>query len=298
MDPIRITAGPFRFTARFEAAAAPKTCARSRLLPYRERIIHVRWSGEACWIPLGDLDLGLGYENHTSYPAPGQILLYPGGISETEILLAYGGVQFASKMGQLAGNHFLTVIGATRTSRPRQAGAVGGRAGHRVRLTKKTSPASRERSRRAAARVRVIGWPRTILIRSATGTVRAGRGSASFSQRSGKRGKDSQESEARILRKARQGFTKRLVPPRPRRATVRELPSCKSYMPAPYSDSSSAPWRALPVSWPATHSFPSIALGKVVGRAFTGHDTGSACHGAGKSVFWSVGIRCALAWTL
>jgi hypothetical protein len=52
----------------------------------------------------------LGYENHTSYPAPGQFLLYPGGISETEILLAYGGVQFASKMGQLAGNHFLTIV--------------------------------------------------------------------------------------------------------------------------------------------------------------------------------------------
>ncbi len=73
---------------------APKTCAKFKtLLPYKERIIHVRWSGEGCWIPLGDLDLGLGYENHTSYPAPGQFILYPGGISETEILLAYGGVQ-------------------------------------------------------------------------------------------------------------------------------------------------------------------------------------------------------------
>jgi len=40
---------------------------------------------------------------------PGQIILYPGGISETEILLAYGGVHFASKMGQLAGNHFITL---------------------------------------------------------------------------------------------------------------------------------------------------------------------------------------------
>ncbi len=107
---IRITAGPFTFGARFEDAAAPKTCAVFRgLLPYRQRIIHVRWSGEACWVPLGDLDLGLGYENHTSYPAPGQMILYPGGISETEILLAYGGVRFASKVGQLAGNHFLTV---------------------------------------------------------------------------------------------------------------------------------------------------------------------------------------------
>src|ERR1700712_1891786 len=112
MSLIHIIAGPFRFAARFEDTAAPKTCTRFRqLLPYRERIIHVRWSGEACWIPLGDLDLGLGFENHTSYPAPGQILLYPGGISETEILLAYGGVQFASKMGQPAGNHFLPVVG-------------------------------------------------------------------------------------------------------------------------------------------------------------------------------------------
>ena len=110
MDTIAITAGPYTLRARFEDALAPKTCARFReLLPYRESIIHVRWSGEACWIPLGDLDLGLGYENHTSFPAPGQVILYPGGISETEILLAYGGVRFASKMGQLAGNHFLTV---------------------------------------------------------------------------------------------------------------------------------------------------------------------------------------------
>src|ERR1700744_2190820 len=110
MERIRITAGKYTFVARFESARAPKTCAKFRsMLPYKQRIIHVRWSGEGCWIPLGDLDLGLAYENHTSYPAPGQIILYPGGISETEILLAYGGVHFASKVGQLAGNHFITL---------------------------------------------------------------------------------------------------------------------------------------------------------------------------------------------
>ncbi|MEQ1953147.1 DUF3830 family protein [Mesorhizobium yinganensis] len=98
------------FDARFETEKAQKTCAAfASRLPFDGRIVHVRWSGEAVWIPLGDLDFGIGYENHTSYPAPGQILLYPGGISETEILLAYGGVQFASKMGQLAGNHFITL---------------------------------------------------------------------------------------------------------------------------------------------------------------------------------------------
>lgn len=111
MSDITIVAGDFRFKARFEDQLAPKTCAKFRsLLPYRQRIIHVRWSGEACWIPLGETDLGLDYENHTSFPWPGQIIVYPGGISETEILLAYGGVRFASKVGQLAGNHFLTII--------------------------------------------------------------------------------------------------------------------------------------------------------------------------------------------
>jgi len=110
MTTLRITAGPYQFEARMEEELAPKTCAKFlSLLPYKERIIHVRWSGEGCWIPLGDLDLGLGYENHTSHPAPGHFILYPGGISETEILVAYGGVAFASKVGQLAGNHFLTV---------------------------------------------------------------------------------------------------------------------------------------------------------------------------------------------
>ena len=113
MSKLVIRAGDFTFEARFEEQAAPKTVAAFRKAPpFESHIIHVRWSGEGVWMPLGDLDFGLGYENHTSYPAPGQIILYPGGISETEILLAYGGVHFASKMGQLAGNHFITLTSA------------------------------------------------------------------------------------------------------------------------------------------------------------------------------------------
>jgi hypothetical protein len=108
---LKITAGDFTFLAKLEQEAAPMTCAAFlERLPFRNKIIHVRWSGESAWIPLGDFDFGLSYENATSYPAPGQILLYPGGYSETEILFPYGACCFASKMGQLAGNHFLTVI--------------------------------------------------------------------------------------------------------------------------------------------------------------------------------------------
>jgi len=107
---IAIVAGPYAFRARFEDARSPQTCAAfRRVLPYSERIIHVRWSGEACWIPLGNHDFGVGFEDPTSYPAPGQIILYPGGMSETEILIAYGPCRFASKAGQLAGNHVLTI---------------------------------------------------------------------------------------------------------------------------------------------------------------------------------------------
>lgn len=111
MQMLRIKAGKYTFTARLEEELAPKTCAAIRKrLPIKSKLVHVRWSGESTWVPMGEDRLGVDYENHTSFPAPGQVLVYPGGISEMEILFPYGSTHFASKVGQLAGNHFATVI--------------------------------------------------------------------------------------------------------------------------------------------------------------------------------------------
>ena len=94
---LTITAGPFSFTGALETERAPKTCAPfERLLPFHSKIIHVRWSGESAWIPLGDLDIGLDRkpENATSHPrarrgAAGTRAAF----SETEILFPYGGTR-------------------------------------------------------------------------------------------------------------------------------------------------------------------------------------------------------------
>jgi hypothetical protein len=108
---LEIVAAEFHFVARLEEDMAPDTVAAfRRLLPLESKIIQARWSGQSAWIPFGELDVGIGPENATSYPSPGELLLYPGGVSETELLFPYGQTCFASKAGQLAGNHFATIV--------------------------------------------------------------------------------------------------------------------------------------------------------------------------------------------
>ena len=111
MADLSIRVGDLNFTARWEQAAPQTTEAIRALLPMRSKLIHCRWSGEGCWIPFGDQKLPVGFENHTSHPAPGDVIVYTGDVSEGEILIAYGAVDFSSKLGQLAGNHFATITG-------------------------------------------------------------------------------------------------------------------------------------------------------------------------------------------
>ena len=109
MADLQIRVGDLNFTARWEPAAPQTIAAIKRLLPLEAKLIHCRWTGESTWIPFGDFRPGLDYENHTSHPAPGQLAIYPGGISECEIFFPYGGCTTASKVGQLAANHFASV---------------------------------------------------------------------------------------------------------------------------------------------------------------------------------------------
>jgi hypothetical protein len=109
---LKISVGEFELRARWEGERSPRTVAFVRtMLPYDTKLIQARWSGQAAWVPMGDYDVGdLGPEDPTSYPSPGELLLYPGGASEVEILFPYGQTCFASKAGQLAGNHFATIV--------------------------------------------------------------------------------------------------------------------------------------------------------------------------------------------
>ena len=107
MSHVRINAGGYEFLAKWEKERCPKTCeAFEKLLPYEQKIIHVRWSGESCWIPLGDYDLGVGFEDATSVPQAG------------EILFPYYGTHFKSKLGELAANHLLTITEGHENLRP------------------------------------------------------------------------------------------------------------------------------------------------------------------------------------
>ena len=108
---ITVRIGASEFTARLESERAPLTVAAflSRL-PFESQLVQARWSGESGWVPLGAYELGVGEENATSDPAPGEVLWHPPGISEAELLVPYGRARFSSVVGPLVGNHFLTIL--------------------------------------------------------------------------------------------------------------------------------------------------------------------------------------------
>jgi len=87
-----------------------KSALRSEKMPIKGNLIQARWSGEAAWLQMDPHSIEAPQENATSYPGPGQLLYYPGGVSEKEMLFPYGSAIFASKFGLLSGNHFATIL--------------------------------------------------------------------------------------------------------------------------------------------------------------------------------------------
>ncbi len=123
MADLVIRVGELEFMAEWATGAPLTRAALQPWLPIRSHLIHCKWSGESTWIPFGDRRPDVGYENHSSHPAPGQLLIYTGEISECEILFPYGACSFSSRVGPLAGNHFATV-----TSGAEQLAEMGRRA--------------------------------------------------------------------------------------------------------------------------------------------------------------------------
>jgi hypothetical protein len=106
---IQLTVGSFSFTGQFETQAAPNAVRwLAGRLPLHGIGLHARWSGEAGWAPLG-VEVRLDPENATTYPHPGQVLLYAGLKSEPELLIPYGACAFACRAGTLAGSHVITL---------------------------------------------------------------------------------------------------------------------------------------------------------------------------------------------
>ena len=76
MTELKFKIGKEELKAVLEEEKAPLTCEFfKKMLPIKNKIIHVRWSGEAVWIPYGDTKTGLPPENATTYPKVGEMVL-------------------------------------------------------------------------------------------------------------------------------------------------------------------------------------------------------------------------------
>ncbi|QLH16992.1 DUF3830 family protein (plasmid) [Paracoccus pantotrophus] len=106
-----MTSGRFRLSGVLLQDQAPETCNWFLgRLPLAATMLQAAWSGMAVFSDLDGEGRGVPFENITSYPAVGSVLMYPGNMQGNagELYIPYGGNRFSCPIGQIAGNHFLT----------------------------------------------------------------------------------------------------------------------------------------------------------------------------------------------
>ena len=84
------------------------------MLPWTDSMIHVSWSGNACFFRLQDRAWQVPYENPIHVPSIGEVLVYPGNRPDLqmggELYFAWGPNKFSCGNGNLSGNHVMTII--------------------------------------------------------------------------------------------------------------------------------------------------------------------------------------------
>ena len=102
---LEITACESLFGARSEEDVARETVAAFRRMLLLQPEIDPRGaaSGQGGWTPSGDPHVGIGAENATRYPSPGELIFYPGGASETSSCSRTAMSRSRARPGALAG---------------------------------------------------------------------------------------------------------------------------------------------------------------------------------------------------
>ena len=115
MKKIKLTSGKYTFIARLEETKSPETCKwLLSKLPWDIEMIHVSWSGSACFARLGALARDVPFEQPIRIPSKGEIIIYPGNIPNLqmggEFFMSWGPCSIACQNGNLMGNPVLSVI--------------------------------------------------------------------------------------------------------------------------------------------------------------------------------------------
>jgi hypothetical protein len=115
MKKIKLQTEKYIFIAKLEENKSPETCKwLLSKLPWDIEMVHVSWSGNACFAMIDEEAYSVPFENPIRIPSRGEIIVYPGNIANLqmggEFFMSWGPCSIACQNGNLTGNHVLTII--------------------------------------------------------------------------------------------------------------------------------------------------------------------------------------------